>query len=207
MSGSPGSIASHPSRPRRPRLASVRDGDIRYALIERLQLEHAYGADTRIWPEFSVCLGEARVDVGLVSGSLSGFEIKSAADNLARLPRQVAAYSRCLDFATLVVEDRWHRHASATVPDWWGVMIPTQVGSKISFKYARRPRRNPRVEPFAVAQLLWRDEAAAVVMDRGICDRTSRMTRWTLWDLLAEHLPLEVLSEIVRNHLRARPSR
>lgn len=185
----------------------MRDGQIRHALLERLAVDHAGDPDTRVWPEMALCLGEARVDVGVVNGALRGFEIKSARDRLTRLPRQREVYDRCLDFVTIVVEERWSSGLDAHVPDWWGVMVATEVDGCARIEDVRPPRENSDVEPLAVAQLLWRDEAAAIVTGLGLAARTSRMTRWMLWDLLAEHVPLAQLQRLVREHLRARPSR
>ncbi|WP_374204847.1 sce7726 family protein [Actinotalea sp. C106] len=185
----------------------MRDGEIRHALLQQLAADHAHDPDTRVWPELSLCLGEARVDVGVVNGALSGFEIKSARDRLTRLPRQREVYERCLDYVTIVIEERWSQTLASHVPEWWGVIVARESGSHATLEDVRPARRNSSVDPLALAQLLWRDEAAAVVQNRGIRERTSRLTRWDLWDLLVEHLTLEELSCTVRDHLRARPAR
>jgi hypothetical protein len=185
----------------------VRDGQIRYALLERLAADHAGDPDTRVWPEMALCLGEARVDVGVVNGALSGYEIKSASDRLTRLPHQRGVYERCLDFVTIVVEERWSSGLDAHIPDWWGVMVATEHNDAARLEEVRAPRENRDIDPLAVAQLLWRDEAAAVAVELGLVNRTSRMTRWMLWDLLVERLPLGLLRSTVRDHLRARPVR
>lgn len=176
--------------------------------MERLTDEHAGDARTRIWPEMSLSLGEARVDVGVVNGSLAGFEIKSARDRLTRLPSQRQVYERSLDYVTMVTEARWADVVVDHIPDWWGLLVAEPAsGSTVVFDEVRPAARNGALDPLAVAQLLWRDEAAGVVTTRGICERTSRLTRWDLWDLLVEHLSIEELSAVVRDHLRARPAR
>lgn len=186
----------------------MRDGEIRHALLVRLTDEHAGDANTRIWPELSLCLGEARVDVGVVNGSLAGYEIKSASDRLTRLPSQRQVYERSLDFITMVTERRWADAVLEHIPEWWGLLVVRQsAGSAVTFDEVRAPARNIDLDPLALAQLLWRDEAAALVTARGICERTSRLTRWQLWDLLVEHMSIDDLSKTVREHLRARPDR
>src|SRR5665647_2133318 len=83
----------------------MRDGDVRTALHEQLRGEHAHELDrTRILDELGLA-GEVRVDVAVLNGSFSGYEIKSAKDTLRRLPKQVQVYSQILDFAVLVVAD------------------------------------------------------------------------------------------------------
>lgn len=174
----------------------------------RLAGEHAGDSRTRIWPEMSLSLGEARVDVGVVNGSLTGFEIKSARDRLTRLPSQRQVYERSLDYITMVTEARWADAVLEHIPDWWGLLI-AQPGAAmaVEFEEVRPPVRNEGIDPLAVAQLLWRDEAADVVTALGLRERTSRLTRWDLWDLLVENLSIADLGAVVRDHLRARPAR
>ncbi|WP_197480754.1 sce7726 family protein [Rhodococcus sp. EPR-157] len=62
------------------------------------------------------------MDVAVVNGALSGFELKSARDTLRRLPKQIEIYSRVLDHAVLVVADNHLDSAMSLVPDWWGVV-------------------------------------------------------------------------------------
>jgi len=64
---------------------------------------------------------------------------------------------------------------------------------------------NPDVQPLAVAQLLWRDEARAVLTRRGSASSLRSVTRWRLWEALAEQLPLDVLRREVPAAIRARP--
>lgn len=185
----------------------VRDAQIRHALLDRLAAEHRGDASTRVWPEMSLCLGAARVDIGVVNGSLTGFEIKSAADRLTRLPRQLELYQRCLDYVTIVVEERWATGAAEVVPESWGIVIASETSGNVALEVQRAAERNVAVDPLSIAQLLWRDEAAAVVKERGIASAVSRLTRWDLWDLLVEHLTIGELGQIVRDQLRARPAR
>ncbi|MFQ6170404.1 sce7726 family protein [Oryzobacter sp. R7] len=183
----------------------MRDGEIRHVLIEGLRAEHAGQSDVRVWPEMSVCLGASRVDVGLVNGALSGYEIKSDRDNLGRLPSQIEHYSQCLDFASLVVGQRHLSTARSLVPRWWGIVLarPTE-GDSVALVTKRKARRNPALSPFHVAQLMWREEAMAVLRNRGLHHGLSKATRWDLWDLLAT-LPIDELRSEVRSALTARP--
>lgn len=70
--------------------AVLRDAELRRALLGDLapQLD----ADTLVVDELDLC-GLTRVDVAVVNGHLSGFEIKGSTDSLRRLPGQVAVYS------------------------------------------------------------------------------------------------------------------
>ncbi|MGW4123608.1 sce7726 family protein [Nocardia sp. NPDC004711] len=182
----------------------MRDVDVRTAVREQLEVEHsAHIDDTLILDELGLC-GEVRVDIAVVNGSLSGFELKSARDNLRRLPRQVEVYSKVLDFAVLVVAGN-HAHASASIiKPWWGLTIATMAGDSVRLEVDREPRLNRDVEPMALAQLLWREEAleelAARDADRGVRSKP----RWAVWTRLTEVIDREELRDLVRQRLKER---
>jgi hypothetical protein len=61
----------------------------------------------------------------VLNGSISGFEIKSERDSLARLRSQIPNYARCFDSLTLVAPARHLNHAREMLPNWWGLMEVT----------------------------------------------------------------------------------
>ena len=64
-----------------------------------------------------------RLDVLQFSnGLLTGYEIKSDADDLKRLPNQVASYPAMTDLNYLVVGDVLHDEAIKLLPNNWGIM-------------------------------------------------------------------------------------
>jgi hypothetical protein len=101
--------------------SQLRDQEIRAALRAKLKAIHADESDTAIIDELSLCQGNARVDVAVVNGSFSGYEIKSDRDTLARLPNQLAAYEQCFDTMTMVVGKKHVAKCRATLPEWWGI--------------------------------------------------------------------------------------
>jgi hypothetical protein len=185
-------------------MRDMRDPDIRAALVTHLRETHPDPIVNRIWPEMTVGLGASRIDVGLVNGMISGYEIKSAGDNLDRLPSQVLHYSRCLDRAVIVTSSGRAKTIESHVPEWWGVMIAEEGDCGVYLRVQRRPRKNPELDAFYVAQLLWRDEAYAELAARGLHEGLKKATRWELWDRLAE-LPMSQLRDSVRARLKARP--
>ncbi|WP_280313539.1 sce7726 family protein [Nocardia abscessus] len=178
----------------------MRDADIRGALHDRLTVEFA---GDRIRDEMGLCLGATRVDIAVINGCLHGYEIKSDRDTLARLPNQIELYDSVLDYSTIVCGPRYADRIKAVVPTWWGITIAEDHNGRPEFYVSRKARRNTHVDRFALAQLLWRDEAAALLTALGH-RVTRRHTRWQLWDQLAE-LPLGQLQHIVRTQLKARP--
>jgi hypothetical protein len=184
----------------------MRVGDIRQAVAGHVRALHPDPTTTRIRYELGVCLGQTRVDIAVINGLIVGWEIKSAQDRLTRLPRQVELYNRVLDEATIVAAGRHASHVSEHVPDWWGIAEaePGRGASACVIATVRTARANPDIDPFAVAQLLWRDEAYTLLRERNLHVGLARATRWTLWDRLASSLALTDLQSEVRLRIRAR---
>jgi hypothetical protein len=185
----------------------LRDTDIRSALHRELQAVHSEsGSVTRFVDELGVC-GVARVDVAVLNGSFSGYELKSDHDSLTRLPGQIAAYSSVLDFASVVCTRRHLAAVRATLPRWWGLMeASTSADDEVLLKAWRRPRPNPTIDRFSLAQLLWRDEALEELAARGLDIGLRGSPRAQIWSRLAESLSVEEMRATVRERLQSRSS-
>ena len=184
----------------------MHDADLRQALHRRLARQHRDDPDgTRILDEFGIC-GQVRVDVAVVNGALTGYELKSARDTLKRLPRQADYYSRVLDYAHIVVADTHAAHALQMVPSWWGCTIAaTGADGRVELAVRRAGRENPGIDPDALALLLWRGEALAALEDRGLDRGYRSKTRLQITRRLAEALPLDELRGLVYHTLAVRP--
>lgn len=182
----------------------MREAQIRAQLVSRLH--HRYAADpiTVIRQELGLCAGSRRVDLAVINGELSGFEIKSDQDTLARLSGQAEVYGRVLDRVTIVTTDKYLDHAVQMLPDWWGVVRAAQTESAVELTEIRASARNSARDPFALAQLLWREEVMEELRARGLHHGLAKKRRWIVWQRMAETLPLPELSQIVRDRLRAR---
>lgn len=84
------------------------DADIRRSLRSKVEAIHKDDPTTTIVDELGLRQGEVRVDLAVVNGVLKGYEIKSLADTLRRLPTQVSIYSQILDYASIVLAEE-HR--------------------------------------------------------------------------------------------------
>jgi hypothetical protein len=174
------------------------------AVEDRLRQQHR-GESTLYRRELGICVGAGRIDVAAVNGVITGCEVKSARDGLGRLPQQIELYGKVVDTAILVVERVRPRRVAAQVPEWWGVWHAIEENDElVRLDVLRDPSPNPDVEPFAVAQLLWRDEAYDALRQLGLHPGLSSATRWQLWEVLAAELPLDVLRHEVRWRLKAR---
>ena len=180
-----------------------KDRDVR-SLLKR-HLAQCHVGDTVILDELGLCQGDVRVDVAAVNGELSGFEIKSPADTLARWPKQRRVYSKVVDRAWLVAPERTLEAAQA--PGWWGLIRLVETPHQLGLRVIRDAMPNPKPDPYAIACLLWRDEAidalAQFRLDRGIRTRCRRL----IWQRLADELPLDDLRHAVRAALKVRPQR
>jgi hypothetical protein len=185
--------------------ADVRDADIRSALWKRLRLLHAGERGTKIFDELGLCEGLGRVDVAVVNSVLSGFEIKSDQDTLARLDDQQRIYSKVFDKVTLVVHGAHMDRASACVPAWWGVTQAIGIGADTVAFIERRPAAaNPAPDPLSIAQLLWRDEVIAILERRGLDYGVRSKPRRYAWERAASSIALAELSAEVRAALKRR---
>jgi hypothetical protein len=182
----------------------MRDRDIRAALWKLLEERHAEDSDTRVIDELGICQGETRADVAVVNGSLAAFEIKSDRDTLSRLPRQIEAYQRVFDVITVIVGGRYVERILEAVPEGWGILQAVSTNDSTELAIVREPKLNEEVEPFYLAQLLWRDEALALLKERNLDRGLRSKPRRALWQAIVDQISPEELSEAVRAQLKAR---
>jgi len=183
----------------------LRDVDIRRALHQHFIAAHR-DDDSRIIDELGLCQGAARVDVAVINGSLHGFEIKSDYDSLVRLTGQQEVYSRALDSVTVATTERHFDGVLKCIPDWWGIILAKQNDSAASpsLCVVRSANHNPLLDSFAVAQLLWRDEALEILREHGAELGVLTKRRQAIWQRLVETLTADELRSAVRQQLKTR---
>lgn len=181
----------------------MRDRDIRAVLDADLRRLHPPD-DTVIYHEFGVAHGASRIDIGLVNGSLEGFEIKSDQDTLRRLPAQVEAYNRVFDRVTIVASGSHVDRLFDIVPPWWGVQRAVEGHSGVEIHDVRPGAPNPDRDAAGLAQLLWRDELIAALEDLDVLDGNRSKPKRALQDVLTGILPLDDVAALVRCALKSR---
>lgn len=181
------------------------DSDVRAATLNMLHEMHGGDAETRIVEEMGVWSGSVRIDIAVINGELSGFELKSDRDTLQRLPQQADIYSRVFDRMTLVVGARHTKRAREAVPKWWSITEATAVGEGVHLRIVRRGRKNPHPDPFLIAQLLWREEAIGLLDTLGLARGWRSKTAAKVHEHLALSLPISELAAEVRAVLKRRP--
>jgi len=181
----------------------LRDSEIRSELHSMLRALYAHDQYTAIIDELSLCQGESRVDLAVVNGSLSGYEIKSDRDSLSRLPLQSETYALCFDTMTIVVGSRHLEACSKRVPYWWGIWEATRTSEGVKIEPRRGPQKNPNVSPDRLVQLLWKNEVAESLRTLGYTP-SPKAGRRELWSFLVSVSTPKQLSQIVRDRIRAR---
>lgn len=186
-------------------ISPVRDRDVRRALHQKVLMDHHGDNNTLVLNELGLRHGTCRVDIAVVNSYLHGYEIKSDADTLDRLPGQIAVYSAVLDRVTLVVGKTHIAKAEAVIPDWWGIKV-VSAGPRggINFETYRPLKMNPEIDPIALAELLWRPEVISILQKLGAPAGILRKPRANLYQYLAKVLKLEELRRVIRHCLKVR---
>ena len=187
------------------RKASARranDPDVRALLREYLESIH-HGTDTVVLEELGLCQGDVRVDVAAVNGELSGYEIKSPSDTLARWPNQCRIYSKVVDRAWIVAPMK--KLEAAKVPAWWGQIAIFELDDRLALRVVKEARRNPSLDPLSLAKLLWRDEALEVLTNVNRARGVMTKSRKVIWKRLIESVELDDLRAAVCSALKRRP--
>jgi len=176
---------------------------IRDALLAKLHRKYPAGEALTI-NELGIQQGTVRADVAVVNGILQGFEIKSDADNLMRLPNQIAAYDCVFDKSTLVVGEKYQQEASSYVPAWWGIIVAHTQKNGIKLTKIQTAKRNPRRDAFSIAQLLWKNETIELLKSHGLTGSRLRGDKIELYNTLVETLTLKQLQISVCHTLKSR---
>ncbi len=183
----------------------MKEQDVRIALHGYLSNIH-YGdsSDVLIVDELGVLEGSFRVDVAVIGHELHGYEIKSPADNLDRLPLQQKNFGKVFDRMTLVCADKYVQEAVHLVPDWWGLISVSRDGSVASLNEIWPARLNPSANPLAMCQLLWREEALEVLKDHGLDYGLRTKSRKAMWRVLSTELDKREIRNAIRDRLSRR---
>lgn len=182
----------------------MRDLEIRCALHQELKSLHMNEADTLVVDELGLCQGISRVDVAVINGSITGYEIKSEQDTLSRLPTQAEVYGKVLDRLIIVSGGRHVESVANIVPEWCGIQLAIAEGAAVRLENVRDANENPNVDPYALVQLLWRDEALLTLKDIGLEKGMLSKPRQSLWKALVQNLSVSDLKAHVRKRLKAR---
>lgn len=181
----------------------MHDQNIREILHPYLRTVNNGFPDTLIVDELDLCSGLARVDIGVVNGSIHGYEIKSEEDTLKRLPSQMNYYNKSLEKITIVVNPKHFDNVIEEVPEYWGIiLVGTDEGSS-PVTEIRPALYNPAVENAAILQLLWKPELLSLA--EKFCIRYKKSSnRRALCNIISQALDKKTISDEVRTALKRR---
>jgi hypothetical protein len=180
----------------------TRDADIRKVLLADLEVKYNDKSHDLIVEEFGC--KSARADVAVINGSLHAYEIKSDSDSLDRLPSQIDAYQGVFEYVTLVCGRRLLERARTTIPNWWGLQKAEHKNGAVVLRELRTPKPNPQQNALALAKMLWKIEALAVLRKHGVRVVTSKHSADEVWHAAATHMPIPILTHEVRQAIKAR---
>src|SRR5690606_31630375 len=138
----------------------------------------------------------------IINGILHGIEIKSDADSLSRINRQVEYYGKVMDKVTLYVGNKLYPQVLDYIPGWWGVVLVTKpVGSDIQLKQIRKERMNKYQDAFEILQLLWKDEALKAIDQLKISGKFSNKSRDIIFEAIERSTSLKTVRDLTRETL------
>lgn len=182
----------------------MRDFDVRGAVRSWLGAKYAADPTTRIVEEMGVWSGAVRVDIAVINDRLLGYELKSNSDTLGRLPRQIEIYGKIFDRMTLVVGDRHAEKAIDLIPDWWGCVVATISKAGVALQSERKSRSNPNLDPKIFVQMLWKEEAVAILEKYGLANGWRSKRAAQIGERLLSEIPFKRLAEEIRGALKVR---
>ncbi|PFJ85176.1 MULTISPECIES: sce7726 family protein [Bacillaceae] len=185
-------------------MEKLKDYHVREELFKYLEEQYVNCSDTIIINELGICQGQSRVDVAVVNGIMHGYEIKSESDTLERLPRQIEYYNKVFDRVTIVVAVDYLEHVKKMVPKWWGIISVRNRHGEIKLKKLRQGRANKKIDPFAVSQFLWKDEALEILKEKGLQRGYLSKPKRVILEHLAETIEINELKDLVNLQLKQR---
>lgn len=140
---------------------NAHDAEIRNALLEMMG-DHK-PPERMLVQEWALPRGIA--DVATIAlDCIAGYEIKSAADSVTRLPGQIKAYGEVFDTCTLVTADNHIKHAAKVLPPWWGIWA-WREGRIVVERIGGQNVTNNSV------RLLWSNELSRLLTELGLRER------------------------------------
>lgn len=180
------------------------DRIIREFLIKELSLKYGNDDSVRVIEELGLNHGSARVDIAVLNGIMHGYEIKSDADTLYRLPSQIRAYNSIFNRMTIVVGARHLEHVINLVPEWWEIQLARQQDGVVNLYQIRSGLPNQEQDKEAIAKLLWKDEAIDILRElraeRGVVSQPRNFA----YERLAHILDTVTLQQYVKEVLFSR---
>lgn len=183
------------------------DIEIRTAFHQKKLRQYHACPQTLVLNELAIAHASARVDIAVINGCVHGYEIKSAANSLSRLPRQMALYEECLEKLTIVCATKHLEGVGKIAPAWCGI-IEADKGPRgaIHFKTHRAPQNNVSVKPDRLAHLLWRQEAIDLLASFDLPTVVLNKPRKELYKEISVRLSVPEITAYIKKAMARRPA-
>ena len=183
----------------------MNDPQIRHTFHTTFLRKEHDDSTTLILDELGLEHGKCRADIAVINGHMDGFEIKSDVDSLSRLRHQINSYNAIFDHSSVIVTARHLNEITRMIPEWWGIISVIESNSDVpQFRIIRTPHQNAYIDNYAVAQLLWREEAQEVLFNLGMRGAQLRQKRSILYGYIVGILDSNELRRTVREYLKKR---
>lgn len=181
------------------------DSEIRIRAHKTLLRKHHANSATRVVDEMGINHGKARIDIAVLNGSLTAFEIKSEKDSLDRLDNQAQLYAEVAHKAVLIASENHIKAALRVLPFWWGI-IAVSKGPRngVMFNSVRSTQRNRSINALSLCRLLWRSEAQDLMIAIGCNAKDTRKPREDLYQWLSANVSEIRLVRMVMTTLKTR---
>lgn len=181
----------------------MRDSEMRAAVSQHIEAR-VRDREYLLVPEVDVRWSvPGRLDAMMIADRITGFELKSEADSLARLPRQIHTYGAVAERAVLVVAPRHLQAGLAAAPAWWSVWAAIDGIDGVKLRQVQRGKLNPGINLLAVLSFLPRETILAELQRRG----RRELSGLRIDELRAEmyrSVPRAQLLNVARTHMLAR---
>lgn len=174
------------------------DKDVRHAFYEYIRVR-MHGSMFIHELAFQAGKEEGRIDIVAVNEQLHGFEIKSDADSLTRLRRQVRIYGKVMNQMSMVVTMRHLKGTLRAIPAYWGVYTYA-LGAIAEY---REPQYNPKMDARSLAGLLWKDSALQLLSEAGLERGFARKAKGVLHDRISEQVDFPIIQAAVCQQLKS----
>jgi hypothetical protein len=182
------------------------DIEIRTALHQKTLRRFHECPHTLVVNELALVHASARVDIAVINGCVHGYEIKSAADSLSRLPRQISLYEGCLERLTIVCAPKHIEGVRKIVPSWCGIIQATKgARGAIEFRSMRPSQTNKNVKSEQLAHLLWRQEAMTLLSAFDLSAADLRKPRKELYKEISARFTVSEITAYIKKVMVGRP--
>lgn len=152
-------------------------------------------------PEFRV--GSSKADLAVFNGTSTVYEIKTELDSSARLPSQLADYSKFFDFIYIVTHAGFLKSDEDMIPDYVGIYLHNEKGEFILHREAISNKKNICHE--TLMESLRKPEYSAIIKTEfGSVPNVPNTKYYSECKFLFKKLDIEILHEMVVKILQSR---